>query len=165
MRFDKKLVSLVLGSTFAVGAAYAQPGADVDQSYALAEKAIAHIKAVGPEKAFRDFTSKDAKWHSGGHYVYVVKFDGTMVANGANKALVGKNVMDAKDVNGKPFVKDMTTLVKDWAVGGVEYAGANPMNGKPELKASYGMRIPNFEGVVAVSSADDARGWLAAQNR
>ncbi len=158
----KKLAFSLLIPTLLAGSAFAQSRGPADDAHALAEKAIAHIQSVGPEKAFADFTARDGKWNDRAFYVSVIKFDGTMVANAANGAMVGRNLIDAKDINGKPFVREMGVLVKEWAEGGVEYSETNRLTKKVELKVSYGMRIPYFDGYVAVSTIENAGGLLAA---
>src|SRR5512133_1283163 len=52
MRFLRRLVLLVLVQALMAGAAFAQAKATPAEAMALADKAVAHIKAVGPDKAF-----------------------------------------------------------------------------------------------------------------
>ena len=132
------------------GAAFAQTRGTAAEAKSLAEKAIEHIKDVGTTKAFDDFTSKDGKWQNRDLYVFVIRFDGTILAHGSSKAVVGKNMLDVTDVNGKAFTKDMAELMKAKGSGWTDYMWSNPLTHKIEAKSSYGIRIPNFDGFVGV---------------
>jgi cytochrome c len=150
MRTLKMFVLLALAQVFMIGAAFAQVHGTADEAKALAEKAIAHIKAVGVDKAAEDFNAKDGKWLEKDLYVFLIKFDGTMVAHGANKAMVGKNFNEMKDPNGKFFTKDMGDLAKSKGTGWTDYLFTNPLTKKTEQKSSYAVRIPGYEGYVGV---------------
>ena len=146
----KRFLLLVLAQALMAGAAFAQTHATADEAKALAEKALAHVKAVGTAKAFEDFTAKDGKWQDRDLYVFAIGFDGTMLAHGANKALVGKPMFEMKDMNGRYFTKEMAELVKAKGSAWVDYMWSNPVDKKIEAKSSYGIRIPNFDGFVGV---------------
>ncbi len=98
--------------------AFAQERGSADEAKALVEKGLAHVKAVGPEKAFADFNDKDSgKWVSKDLYIVVLKFDGTILAHGVNKGLLGKNLIDVKDPNGVYFTKEMIESGKKGVAG------------------------------------------------
>src|SRR4029078_8520142 len=74
-----------------------------EDAKALAIKAPDSLKANGPEKALPEFNAKDGIWHDRDLYVTVQDSKGVMVAHGTNQGLIGKSVIDLKDVDGKPF--------------------------------------------------------------
>lgn len=150
MQTLKKFAFLLLIQFVAAGAALAQEHGTADQAKALSEKGQAHIKAVGVEKAAEDFTNKDGKWQDKDLYVFVQKFDGTMVAHGGNKMLVGKNHFDLKDANGKLFVREMIDIAKTKGSGWVDYMWTSPATKKVEAKSSYIVRIPGYDGYIGV---------------
>ena len=147
MRYLKKLVFLMLVQALFVGTTFA---ATPEQAKALAEKAAAYAKEVGPDKAFEAFTSKDPKWHEHDLYVFALGFDGQMLANGANKAMVGKNMMEMRDINGVYMTKEGINVVKTKGAGWVDYMFSNPETKKIQAKSSYHVRIPNYDGLVGV---------------
>jgi cytochrome c len=147
MRYLKKLIFMLLVQALFVGATFA---GTPEQAKALAEKAAAYAKEVGPEKAFEAFSSKDPKWHEHDLYVFALSFDGMMLANGANKAMVGKNMMEMHDVNGVYMTKDAITAVKAKGNGWVDYMFSNPETKMMQAKSSYHVRIPNYDGLVGV---------------
>ncbi|MCC7311863.1 MAG: cache domain-containing protein [Sulfuritalea sp.] len=130
--------------------AHAQERGTADQAKALVDKGLAHIKAVGVDKAGEDFTAKDGKWQDKDLYVFVQKLDGTMVAHGGNKGLVGKNHFELKDANGKLFVKEMIEVAKTKGAGWVDYMWTSPVTKKVEAKSTYIVRIPGYEGYIGV---------------
>lgn len=134
----------------AATATFAQDRGTADEAKALTEKALAHIKAAGPDKAYEDFSAKDGKWQNKDLYVFVVRFDGVTVAHGANKALAGKNMLELKDPTGKPFMKDMIETAKSKGSGWVDYMFTDPTTKKTLPKSSYVARIPGIDAFVGV---------------
>ena len=143
------VVSCILAMAF-MGGALAQERGTTAEAKALLEKAMAHLKSTGNEKAFADFTAKDGKWQNKDLYVFVIKFDGETVAHGANQGLVGKNLMDLKDANGTQFIKEMVEAAKAKGTGAVDYMFTDPATKKVAPKTSYINRIPGFEGFAGV---------------
>lgn len=150
MFYVRSFVFVVLAQFFFLGSSFAQTHGTAAEAKALAEKAVAHVKAVGPEKAFEEFSAKDGKWQDRDLYVFANKYDGTTAAHGANKTLVGKNLLDMKDANGKQFLKEMTDLAKAKGSGWVDYLWTSPQTKKTEPKSTYVLSIPGYEGFVGV---------------
>lgn len=150
MHILKKLAFLLIVQFMVFGTAHAQEHGNADQARSLVEKGLAHIKTVGMEKAFEDFTAKDGKWQEKDLYVFVVKFDGVTVAHGGNKGLIGKNMLGLQDANGQTFIKSMVDAAKTKETSWVDYMWTNPQTKKVEPKSSYVVRIPNYEGFIGV---------------
>jgi signal transduction histidine kinase len=132
--------------------AFAQERGSIDEAKAMVEKGLAHVKAVGTEKAFADFTDKESgKWQNKDLYVFVVKTDGTTVAHGANKGLLGKSLIELKDPNGKLFIKEMIDVGMK-GTGMVEYSFTDPQTKKMAPKQSYVARVPGFDGIIGVGA-------------
>lgn len=111
-----------------------------EEAKAMAEKAAAFLESEGQAKAFQTFTQSD-QFKDRDLYVFVYDADGASVAHGANPALVGKNLIDLRDPNGKAFVRDFIA-VED--AGWVEYSWQNPVSKKVEPKRSW---IVHTDGV------------------
>jgi cytochrome c len=112
-----------------------------DEAQAMAAKAAAYLKSVGPEKAFAEFNAKDGPWHDRDLYVTVADSHGLAMANGANQGLVGKSVLDLKDPDGKPFLREMLTI-KD--TGSVSFRWLNPLSHAIELKTMHVVHIGDY---------------------
>ncbi len=145
----KNLLSvLVVGSTlFLTPVAQAAGQATPDDAKALAVKAAEHLKSVGPDKAFQEFGVKDGPWHDRDLYVTVLDTQGVMVAHGTNAGLVGKSMIDLKDVDGKAFNRDViATKDTSW----VTFKWQNPLTKAVEPKSQYTVHVGDyFVGVGA----------------
>jgi cytochrome c len=138
---------LALMTTVMSTAAMADDGATLDEAKAMALKAAAHYRQVGADTALSDFT-KSPEWRDRNLYVFAVKNDGTQAANGGNPALVGRNVIDMRDVDGKMTNREMLAI-KDQ--GWVEYKWRNPQTNMVQPKATYVVRVSD-DAIVAVGA-------------
>jgi cytochrome c len=149
----KTLMRLVLAALAALGlmtAALAQERGTREEARAMVDAAVEHVKKVGPEQAFKDFTDKaNPAWHKKDQYVFAYNLEGLNVGHGANEKLIGKNLIEMRDPNGKFLIKEL----RDMAVRGggwVEYEWPHPQTKRIEAKASYVRRTINFEGFLGV---------------
>ncbi|MGE4268058.1 MAG: methyl-accepting chemotaxis protein [Deferribacterales bacterium] len=85
---------------------------------------------------------------AGDGYIFTYTFDGTALTVGPNKAVVGKNLMAAKDANGVYFVRDMLDKAKLDGGGYVEYIWLKPSAGKDEPKLSYATEIKEWHWMI-----------------
>jgi signal transduction histidine kinase len=137
-------------------ALFAAPGMASDKgSKAEAEKmvaaALAHIKAVGAEQAFKDFSTKGGKWHDRDLYVFCWDYTGTALCHGGNEKLVGKNFIDLKDPDGKPLIRGLIDAAKSApGKGWVDYKWTNPVTKQVEAKTSWTVRIPGTDTLLGV---------------
>jgi len=76
---------------------------ETEQLVDLVNDAAALIKEKG-EDAFAEFAVQDSKWRHDDKYIFVIDPEGMVYAH-ASTALVGTNVMELTDVNGKPFIR------------------------------------------------------------
>lgn len=138
---------LFVGMLFAVfslvsaGVAQAAGVSTPDEAKVLAIKAAEFLKANGPEKAFPLFTASGNEWHDRDLYVFVYDETGHAVAHGGNPALVGKLLIDLKDVDGVNFVRAFIAIPD---AGWVDYKWRNPVSGAVELKTSYIVRVDSY---------------------
>lgn len=121
--------------------AYAADQATPDEAKAMAIKAADYLQTVGSDKAFAAFDAKDSPWHDRDLYVIVQDSSGVMVAHGTNTGLIGKNVLELKDVEGRPFNRD-AQAIKD--AGWINFKWQNPVTKKVEPKTMYMVRVGNY---------------------
>jgi ABC-type transporter Mla subunit MlaD len=123
---------------------------NAEEARALAAKGIAHFKAVGAERAFADFSAeRNDEWIYKDLYISVIRSDGTMMAHGFNRAMIGKNVIDAKDPAGKYYTREhIATGMK--GAGWVDYQFIDPLSKRLVAKSSYAARLEGYDGVIAV---------------
>ena len=116
------------------------------EATAMVEKAIAHIKKVGREKAFADFNRKDGGFTDRDLYVVVYDMKGKVLAHGANAKLIGKDVIDLRDNDGKYFVKERVEMMSKGpnAKGWQDYKFMNPVSLAIEPKSMYLQRYEDL---------------------
>lgn len=131
------LLLTVLVCFLVSGGAFAATRGTPDQAKAMVEEAAAFVKANGVEKALAEFNNPKGNFVRGDLYIFALDFTGLTLAHGANQKLVGKNLSEVKDADGKLFMKAMIELAKTKGKGWVEYKWTNPESKKIEPKASY----------------------------
>jgi cytochrome c len=132
--FVAVLIGLFLGGS-------AMAGGSADEAKALVEKAAAFVKANGKDKAYGEFNQQKGKFVDRDLYVFVFDFNGTMLSHGANEKLIGKNLVELKDAEGKFFVQKMIEVAKKEGKGWVDYQWTNPVSKKIEPKSSYVQKL------------------------
>jgi signal transduction histidine kinase len=108
-----------------------------DEAMGLVQDAAKFLKAEGKEKALQECNKPDGKWIKGEIYVFAYDFQGVIVAHPKNSKLVGKNMLEVPDVDGKLFRKDIVETAKTKGSGWVDYKYKNPESGKIEEKTTY----------------------------
>lgn len=78
----------------------------------------------------------DLRYH-GSEYFWVNDMEPRVLMHGVNADLVGKNVTDVKDPNGKQLFVEMVKVAKEKEAGIVEYQWVKPGASKPVDKVSY----------------------------
>jgi cytochrome c len=115
--------------------------ASKDEAVAMVKKGVAFIKSSGKEKGYAEITNKKSQFTDRDLYLVVYGLDGTVYAHGANEKQVGRNLIDLKDVDGKPFVKERVELGQKQASFWQEYKFTDPMTHKIEPKQMYCERL------------------------
>lgn len=148
---NRRQATLALASVLvamAAAPAFAQKPAKgtKEEAMAMVDKAIAHIKKAGREKAFADFNNKSGPFTDRDLYVVVYDLKGKVLAHGANEKMIGKDVIDLRDVDGKYFVKERVELMskspdaKAWQ----DYKFMNPTSRAIEPKQMYLRRMDDM---------------------
>ena len=119
------------------GSAYADEGASPAEATAMVKKGVAFIKAQGKDKGYAEVSSKTSQFKDRDLYLVVYGLDGTVRAHGANEKMIGKNLIDLKDVDGKAFVKERVELAASKGTFWQDYKFTNPTNKKIEPKSMY----------------------------
>jgi signal transduction histidine kinase len=120
--------------------AFAADRASKDEAIAMVKKAVGTIKSDGPDKAYAAFNDKKT-FVDRDLYVVVYGLDGKVLAHGANEKLIGQNLMEAKDPDGKLFVKERTEMAKANAEFWQDYKFTDPLTKNIEPKQMYCQRL------------------------
>jgi len=124
---------LVLG-----GPVLAGEYATADDAQAMVDKAIAFFDKAGRDEALKEISNKQGQFVDRDLYVFVGDMNGVFLAHGANPGLIGKNLTDLKDVNGKLIGTEIVQSAKTKPEGGwVEYTWTNPATKKLAPKRTW----------------------------
>lgn len=111
---------------------------------ALLEKATAAVKQDA-KAAFARFNDINGGYTMDDLYVFVVSIDDmVMRANGASPRLVGRNVSDLRDVDGKRIFGQSMATVKTKGNAELRYTWRNPVTRRAETKITYLERVGNY---------------------
>jgi cytochrome c len=127
----------VLGVSMAGSSAYAAEIVTAKEAEAMVKKGVAFIKANGKDKGYAEITSKQSQFTDRDLYLTVYRLDGVVMAHGANEKMVGRNLIDLKDVDGKEFVRERLEFAKSKATFWQDYKFTNPVSKKIEPKSMY----------------------------
>jgi len=119
-----------------VVAAAAEKGTK-EEAVAMVKKAIEYAKANGNEKAFSEINNPKGQFVDRDLYVVVYDMNGKCLAHGANQKMVGRELIDNKDIDGKEFMKERIALMKANNTAWQEYKFMNPVTKQIEPKLMY----------------------------
>ncbi len=133
----KKLLMMVLVGLLVLSLAGLVIAAPKEDAVELVKMAVAHVKAVGKEKAFVDLNDQKGKFVKGELYVFAYDLKGVIIAHPMNPKLIGKDMTEVKDADGKFFTKDFLAVANGVGKGWVDYRWTNPVSKKIEAKSTY----------------------------
>jgi signal transduction histidine kinase len=108
-----------------------------DEAVAMVKKAVEFIKSNGTEKALEEFSNLEGQFVDRDLYIIVYDMNGKCLAHGANPKMIGRDLIDNKDVDGKEFVKERVAMMKTSTSGWQDYKYRNPVTNQIEHKTVY----------------------------
>lgn len=109
-----------------------------EEAVAMVRTAIAAIKANGKEKTFAEIADpQNSQFHDRDLYIFIYDLNGVTLAHGNNPKMVGKNLYELKDADGKPIIKELIELAKNKGKGWVDFKWPNPVTKNLEQKSGY----------------------------
>ena len=145
----RKMMKVAIAAVVAAlagGGAWAAENATAKEAEAMVKKGHAFIKANGRDKGFAEITNKQGQFIDRDLYLVYYTLEGKVLAHGANEKMVGRVLIDLKDVDGKEFVRERVELGKAKANFWQDYKFTNPLTKKIEPKQMYCERVD--DGVV-----------------
>ena len=123
-------IALLAGTTLALAVTK-------DDAVTMVKKAVATIKDQGIEKGYAEISTAGGKFVSGEIYVVVQGFNGITLAHATNPKLIGRNMIDEQDVDGKYFAKDLVEIGQKQASFWYDFKFVNPATKKIQVKDMY----------------------------
>jgi cytochrome c len=120
--------------------------------YGTKDEAVEMVKRVketftrdGADQTFKAVSDKSTtNFHDRDLYPFIYDLRGHCVAHGARPALIGKNLLDLKDQDGKYLIREMIEIANGPGSGWVNYKWPNPLNNKIEDKTSYIEKLGDY---------------------
>jgi cytochrome c len=139
--FTAAVMSCALSCAFAMGNASAADATEKD-AVALVDKGVAFIKANGKDAMIKHINAKDPEFYKGELYLHMRDAkNAIMLAHPVNPALIGKDLIDVPDTNGKLYRREMVQLAATKGKGWYDYTYKNPVSGKIEPKSTYMVKV------------------------
>ena len=137
MRIAASALLLLTLSLIPLRAAPADFGSK-DEAVAMVQRVEDTFKKDGADATFKTVSDPSSKeFHDRDLYPFIYNMAGVCVAHGARPALIGKNLIDIKDQDGKYLIREMVDLLKTKESGWIDYKWPNPQTNKIEDKSSY----------------------------
>lgn len=109
---------------------------------AMAERGAAFIRQHGEKEMMKKLSAKDPEFVQGELYVDMRDIKtGIVLAHPINPSIVGKDLTDVPDANGKKYRREIIELAQKQGKGWVDYQYKNPVSGKIEPKTTYILRV------------------------
>ena len=110
---------------------------NVGEAVDMVKRATAFIRNNGAKAALDAFNKPEPEFRSRDLYINVIDARGNTLAHGDNIKLVGKNLIDLKDADGKPFIREFVQVASSKGSGWIDYRWPNPVTGVIEAKSTY----------------------------
>jgi cytochrome c len=125
------------------------------EAVAMVKRVQEQFKKDGAEATFKAVSDKTNKaYQDRDLYAFIYHATGpnigVNVAHGARPALIGKNLIDLKDQDGKYLVKDLIGIANGPGKGWYDYKWPNPITNKIEDKSSYAEKMGDYMVGVGV---------------
>lgn len=137
------MASALLSSGAMIGSANAAEKGTIEEATAMVKKAADFMKDNGNEKAFAEISNPKGQFVDRDLYVFVTDTAGKSVAHGGNPQMVGKDLSDLKDADGKPITKGLLAAASK-GNGTYSYKYMNPVSKTVEPKTAYVQKVGEF---------------------
>lgn len=140
----KKLITLctlLLATLGFQASALADAKRTPEEAVAMVKRGAAYIKEVGKDKALAEFNNQKGKFVDGELYIFAYDMKGVNLAS-PNPKIVGKNMIDFKDANGKATVKAYIEAANSPKGNGwVDFVWPHPITHELQPKSAYVERV------------------------
>ena len=130
------LIALTLLGLPSLDAGAAADQGSLQEAEAMVKRAIVYYDKHGKEKSVAEFSRSPGTFVDRDLYVTVYTLQGVPLAH-INPRLIGKDLMDLRDPDGKYIVKDRMELAQKQGKGWQDIKFFNPVSKKIEPKRVY----------------------------
>lgn len=126
---------------------------DMDESFIedVVNRAAVLVSDKGRE-AFDELRNEKGPFRFMDIYVFVSSPEGVELVNPAQPSLEGKNIINVRDLRGKPLVRDYISAAMENRSAWVEYYWYKPGENTPSLKKTYVRKVESGGEIFIVGS-------------
>lgn len=114
------------------------------EAKAMVQKAVTAMKKNGVDNTITEINKRDGQYKDKDLYVVVYSMTGQNLAH-LNPKMVGKDMLELTDIDGKHFIKERIELAKKNANAWQDYKFLNPISKQIEPKSMY---LEKYENVI-----------------
>jgi len=92
---------------------------------AVVKRAVSFMRTHGAKESFSELSQPNGRFAYGGVTLFVFNMDGTVMADMANPAFVGQNLINSVDQDGQPMVKIILSQANKYLNGWVSFHERN----------------------------------------
>lgn len=107
------------------------------EARSLVRKALDHYRSVGRDQAWSDFTRAGGTFTDGDLYVYAMDLTGRAMAHGGNDRLVGRELLQLRDVDGKAFIAEILDKSRERGASWTDYKWPHPVSKEVGARSDY----------------------------
>lgn len=141
----KLLAAAILSLSVSSAALAADKPATPDEAVAMVKRAVKFLKDNGRDKAFAEFSNPKGSFVDRELYIVVFNMNGVNLAHGNNTKIIGKNLIDMKDNEGRPIIRSFIDIAKTKGSGWFDYKWPNPVSQVVEGKSTY---LEKYEDLI-----------------
>jgi methyl-accepting chemotaxis protein-2 (aspartate sensor receptor) len=116
-----------------------------EEAAEMVRRAVASLEDNGRDKTFAEISNKLGAFCDRDLYVVIYDMRGKNLAHGANPGNVGKDMLDARDGAGKPYLRERIAIIQNQGGGWQDYLFLNPISKQMEAKSMY---LERYEDLI-----------------
>lgn len=115
------------------------------EAVAMVKRVVEQFQKYGAQETFKTVSDPSSDtYHDRDLYPFIFDMTGVNMAHGARSALVGKNLLNLKDQDGKYLLQEMIEVTNSSGSGWVDYKWPNPIHNRIEDKSSYVEKMGDY---------------------
>ena len=137
----KMINVLFLSALLATGLSAAAELGTADEAIAMVDKATTYLAKNGRDKTLVEINKPNGAFVDRDLYVVVHDMTGKVLANPVLPRMVGKDIKDIKDVDGKAFVRERLAKLEKSEKGWIDFKWPNSLTQKIDVRSAYFVRV------------------------
>ena len=112
------------------------------------QRAIVFYESTGKEKTLAQIADPKGPYVDGDRYIFALDIEGKLLAHPFSKRLMGRNLTDLRDSEGRCFIRKLLAKATAKGYGFVDYVWPLPISEEERFKTAFFERV---DGMVLCS--------------